>query len=51
MKTLVHLYSNRWTWRGRRFARNLDGKMLLVRAITEAGFTGIKVRDHRRRRA
>jgi hypothetical protein len=47
--TLVHLYRNHWSWRGRKFAANLNGKMLLTRAIVEAGFTGVRVQTHRRR--
>lgn len=47
--TLVHLYRNHWAWRGRKFATNLTGKCLLTKAITEAGFSGVRVLTHRRR--
>jgi len=50
-RTIVHRYKNHCTWRGKRWAYNADGCGLLTSAIVEAGYDGVRIIDHRRRRA
>jgi hypothetical protein len=48
--TLVHRYKNHYSWRGKKFAANREGSGLLSSAIVEAGFTGVRINDHRKRK-
>lgn len=51
-KATVHVHPDRFEWTHRRwgtrpqrrtFARNEDGQALLVRAVTEAGYEGVRL--------
>jgi len=48
-QTIVHRYKNHFSWRGNRFANNKVGHGLLTNEIVDAGFSGMKIVDHRSR--
>jgi len=48
--TIVHRYKNHFSWQGKKYENNRDGIATLYSEIQEAGFPGVHINDHRKRK-